>query len=244
MLTDRQRTRYARQIAMSCLGESAQETLLESTVAVVGLGGLGTVASLYLATAGIGHLILIDDDEVELSNLNRQVLYGEADIGRPKVEPATTALNQLSPDIEITPLQMRLQEDNADELLREADLVLDCLDSFAARHVLNDAALHLRRPLIHGAVSELQGQVLTILPGKSACLCCVFPLFPEEQPTPVLGSVAGTIGTVQATEAIKYLAGITPLLVDTLFVYDAGCLDADHISVKRSADCPACGALP
>ena len=244
MLSDSQRERYVRQIDMSCLSEAKQAQLLDGTAAIVGLGGLGSAASLYLAAAGVGHLILVDDDVVELSNLNRQVLYSDADLGHPKVERAAIALTRLNPNIEVTCLQNHLQEDNAAELLADADVLLDCLDSFAARYILNDAALRLKRPLVHGAVSELHGQAMTILPGSSACLRCVFPRSPPEQETPVLGSVVGTIGTVQAMEAIKYLAGISSLLVDTLFVYDAGCLDADHITVERRSDCPACGGLP
>jgi adenylyltransferase/sulfurtransferase len=244
MLSDSQRERYARQIVMSCLDEAKQEKLLDGTVAIVGLGGLGSAASLYLAAAGIGHLILVDDDVVELSNLNRQVLYSQADLGHPKVGRAAAALTWRNPDIEVSPRQEHLAEDNAAELLADADIILDCLDSFAARYVLNEAALRLQRPLVHGAVSEFHGQAMTIMPDSSACLRCVFPRSPPEQQTPVLGSVVGTIGTVQATEAFKYLAGISPLLVDTLFVYDAGCLDADYITVERRPDCPACGGLP
>ncbi|MFO8133164.1 MAG: HesA/MoeB/ThiF family protein [Thermoplasmatota archaeon] len=244
MLSERQRKRYARQTAMSCLGDEGQEKLLEGTVAVVGLGGLGTAASLYLAAAGVGRLVLVDDDTVELSNLNRQVLYGDADIGHPKVERAAEALGRLNPDVEVTLRRERLGEDNAGELLPDADVALDCLDGFAARYILNDAAIRLRLPLVHGAVGELHGQVLTIMPGSSACLRCVFPCPPPERQTPVLGSVAGTIGTVQATETVKILAGVAPLLVGRLFVYDAGCLDADHVAVKRDPGCPACGGLP
>jgi len=244
MLSERQRKRYARQLSMSCMGEAGQERLLEGTVAVVGLGGLGTAASLYLAAAGVGRLILVDEDTVELSNLNRQVLYSDEDIGHPKVERAADVLTRLNPDVEVTCQQKHLREDNAGELLCDADILLDCLDSFAARYTLNRAALQLGRPLVHGAVSELHGQVMTVKPGRGACLRCVFPRSPGEQRTPVLGSVAGTIGTVQATEAVKILAGITPSLVDVLFVYDAGCRDADHIAVERNPACSACGGLP
>jgi adenylyltransferase/sulfurtransferase len=241
MLSDRQRERYARQTAMSCLGDEGQEKLLDGTAAIVGLGGLGSAASMYLAAAGVGHLVLVDDDMVELSNLNRQVIYREADIGQPKVERAADTLTRLNPDVALTCHCEHIHEDNAAELLADADVVLDCLDSFAARYVLNDAAIALRCPLVHGAVSEMHGQAMTVMPGGSACLRCVFPRAPPERQTPVLGSIAGTIGTVQASEVVKYLVGITPLLTDMLFVYDAGCHDADHIRVERKTDCPACG---
>ncbi len=241
MLSKRQRGRYARQIAVPCIGGEGQEKLLGGTAAVVGLGGLGSAAALYLAAAGVGRLILVDDDRVEVSNLTRQVLYREADVGQPKVERAAAVLSSLNGDVEVVPRRERLRGDNAVELLRDADILLDCLDSFAARYVLNDAALRLRRPLVHGGVGELHGQALTVVPGRSACLRCVFPGSPGERETPVLGSVVGTIGAVQATEAVKWLAGVTPLLTDTLFVYDAGCLHVDHVAVERRPDCPACG---
>lgn len=240
MLSKPQRERYARQIAVPCIGEDGQEKLMDGTVAVVGLGALGSAASLYLAAAGVGRLILIDDDRVERSNLNRQVLYGDVDVGHPKAERAAAALERLNPTIDVVPHRQRLRADNAASLLRDADVALDCLDSFAARYLLNEAALELHRPLIHGAVSELHGQAMTVMP-SSACLRCVFPSSPEERETPVLGSVAGTIGSVQATEAVKCLVDVTPLLADTLFVYDAACLHVDHITVERRADCPACG---
>ncbi|MGC9554511.1 MAG: HesA/MoeB/ThiF family protein [Thermoplasmatota archaeon] len=241
MLTEREQTRYRRQLAMGVLGPRGQEELKKSSLAVVGAGGLGSAVGLYCAAAGVGRLVVIDADRVELSNLNRQVLYGEEDLGQEKALRAQRRLAALNRDIEVEGVVTEVTADNAASLLQDVDVVVDCLDNFAGRYVLNQACLALNVPLVHGACTEMQGQVMTIIPHQTACLRCVFPRPPPSRPSPILGCVAGTVGTLQATEAIKLLAGIQPGLAGKLLVYDGHHLTWELIEVEKNDRCPQCG---
>ncbi|HEX6768830.1 MAG TPA: HesA/MoeB/ThiF family protein [Candidatus Binatia bacterium] len=247
-LTTEQIERYSRQIMVPDLGGKTQMRLCRSRVLVIGAGGLGSPAALYLAAAGIGTLAIVDADKVELSNLQRQILHATADIGRPKVESAKAALTELNPEIEVPTFAVRFDESNAEKIAQGFDFIVDGSDNFETKFLVNDLAVKLGIAFSHAGIMRLQGQVMTVVPGKSACYRCLFktPPPPEEilncQASGILGAVAGTIGTIQATEAVKYLAGFEDgLLTDRLLVYDAKNLGFREVEVRRDPHCAACG---
>jgi adenylyltransferase/sulfurtransferase len=247
-LTTDQIERYSRQIMVPDLGGKGQIRLREARVLVIGAGGLGSPAAFYLAAAGIGSLGLVDADRVELSNLQRQILHSTADIGRLKVESAKGRLSELNPDVEVNVYPVRLEEDNAAEILTGYNFIVDGSDNFPTKFLVNDTAIKLAIAFNHAGIVRLQGQTMTVIPGKSACYRCLFkePPPPEEilscQQAGILGAVAGTIGSLQATEAIKYLTGFEEgLLTDRLLTYDAQSMKFHSVEVKRAPDCPACG---
>ncbi len=247
-LTTEQIERYSRQIMVPDLGGKGQIQLRQARVLVVGAGGLGSPAALYLAAAGIGTLGLVDADRVELSNLQRQILHFTQDIGTPKVDSAKAKLVQLNPEVEFRTYPLRFEAANAESMVADYDFIVDGSDNFPTKFLLNDVAVQKRIPFSHAGVVRLQGQVMTVLPGKSACYRCLFkePPPPEEilscQQAGILGSVAGTIGTIQATEAIKYLTGFEDgLLTDQLLTYDARRMKFRSVEVKRNPSCATCG---
>jgi molybdopterin/thiamine biosynthesis adenylyltransferase len=247
-LTTDQIERYSRQIMVPDLGGKSQIRLREARVLIVGAGGLGSPSALYLAAAGIGTLGLVDADKVELSNLQRQILHGTSDIGLQKVESARTRLNQLNPEVEVKTYPLRLEENNAAEVLDNYDFVIDGSDNFPTKFLVNDFAVKLGIAFSHAGIVRLQGQTMTVIPKKSACYRCLFksPPLPEEilscEQAGILGAVAGTIGSIQATEAIKYLAGFEAgLLTDRLLTYDAKTIKFHTVEVTRDAACTACG---
>ncbi|MGH7770339.1 MAG: HesA/MoeB/ThiF family protein [Candidatus Binatia bacterium] len=247
-LTPEQIERYSRQIMIPDLGGKGQIRLRQSKVLVVGAGGLGCPAAFYLAAAGVGALGLVDSDRVELSNLQRQILHATADIGREKVASAKEKLGRLNPDVEIKTYALRLDADNAAEIFAPYDFIVDGSDSFATKFLVNDAAVALRKPFSHAGIVRFQGQTMTVIPGKSACYRCLFQEPPEPgeimncQQAGILGAVAGTIGSIQATEAIKYLSGLEEeLLVDRMLTYDAKKMNFRTIDVRKNAACGACG---
>jgi len=240
--------RYSRQIMVPDLGGKAQLRLRQSKVLVIGAGGLGCPAAFYLAAAGIGTLGIVDPDKVELSNLQRQILHATSDIGRQKVESAKTKLNALNPDVEIKTYAARFEEGNAAEIATEYDFIVDGSDNFDTKFLVNDSAISLGIAFSHAGIVRLQGQTMTVIPGKTACYRCLFqaPPPPEEilncQASGILGAVAGTIGTIQATEAVKYLAGFEEgLITDRLLVYDAKNMKFRDVDVKRDPYCTSCG---
>ena len=240
-LSNQDSERYDRQISIQGLGREGQQKLKEAHITVAGMGGLGSVVSIYLAVAGIGHLTVIDPDVVELSNLNRQILYWEKDIGEKKVKSAAEKLAHFNSGVEVTGMEESINKNNVLDLLQDADAIIDCLDNFPTRYILNDAALKLNIPLFHGACSGFEGRVSTIIPGMTACLRCVFPKGPPEEKVPIIGTTPGTVGTIQATEVIKFLVGIEPLLTNRLLIYDGQFLTYDLINVKRNPECAGCG---
>lgn len=250
-LTSEQIERYSRQIMVPDLGGKAQMRLCRSRVLIIGAGGLGSPAALYLAAAGIGTLGIVDADKLELSNLQRQILHTTADIGRPKVDSAKATLAKLNPDVEVTTYPVRFDGKNAEEIARGFDFIVDGSDNFETKFLVNDVAVKLGIAFSHAGIVRLHGQVMTVLPCKSACYRCLFktPPPPEEilscQASGILGAVAGTIGTIQATEAVKYLAGLDEgLLTDRLLIYDAKNLRFRDVEVKRDPHCAACGTGP
>jgi molybdopterin-synthase adenylyltransferase len=247
-LTTEEIERYSRQIMVPDIGGKGQIHLRQARVLVIGAGGLGSPAAFYLAAAGVGTLGIIDPDKVELSNLQRQILHTTADIGRQKVESAQAKLNQLNPDVEIKTYAARFEEDNAAEIASGYNFIVDGSDNFDTKFLVNDVAVQLDIAYSHAGIVRLQGQTMTVLPRKSACYRCLFqaPPPPEEilncQQSGILGAVAGTLGTIQATEAVKYLAGFEHgLLTDRLLTYDAKSMKFHSVEVTRNLQCAACG---
>jgi molybdopterin/thiamine biosynthesis adenylyltransferase len=240
--------RYSRQIMIPDLGGKGQVRLVQARVLIIGIGGLGSPAALYLAAAGIGTLGLVDPDRVELSNLQRQIVHSTPDLTKPKVESAKAKISDLNSDVEIVVYPVRIEQDNAAEIFAGYDFIVDGSDNFSTKFVINDIAVSMGIAFSHAGIVRLQGQTMTVLPRKSACYRCVF-----EEPPPageilncqqagILGAVAGTIGSIQATEAVKYLAGIDEgLLTDRLLTYDAKSMKFRTLDVKRNVNCAACG---
>jgi len=219
-------------------------------VLVVGVGGLGSPAALALAMAGVGTIGLIDPDVVELSNLQRQILHQTADLGRPKVVSAREKLLRLNPAVEVIAHHERLQAENLPRLFRPYDFIIDATDGVTTKFLINDGAVLLGKPFSYGGIVQFTGQTLTVLPRQTTCLRCLFPEIPSADDIPtcqeagIIGSLAGSLGLIQATEAVKYLNGDDELLTDRLLTYDALALHWRAVSVKRSQRCPLCGVAP
>ncbi len=238
--------RYDRHLRLPEVGMAGQQRLLSARVLLVGAGGLGSPAALYLAAAGIGHLTLVDDDLVERSNLQRQVLHGEDDVGRAKVLSASQRLAALNPGVVVRAVEKRLDQDNALDLLSGHDLVIDGADNFATRYLVNAACETLGMPWVYGAVERFRGQVSLFVPGQGPCYRCLFPEPPPPAFAPncaeagVLGVLPGVIGLLQATEAIKHLLGLGQSLKGTLLTYDALRMQFDRLVLQRDPDCRGC----
>ena len=243
MFSDEEVERYARHLVLREIGGPGQQALKTARIALVGAGGLGAPASLYLAAAGVGHIRLIDPDVVDRSNLQRQVIYGEADLGQAKVASSAAHLLALNPNVEIDPVQARLDEANAAALLSGFDLVLDGTDDFATRFAVNAACVALAIPLVSGAIGRWTGQVGIF--GSKPCYRCLVPEIPPDAETcsavGVMGALAGVIGSMMALEAIKLVTGAGQALAGRLLIYDA--LSAEVRTVRLGADpaCPVCG---
>jgi adenylyltransferase/sulfurtransferase len=249
-LGERQQDRYIRHSVLPGVGKDGLERLRSSSVLIVGAGGLGSPCALYLAAVGVGRIGLLDSDRVDLSNLNRQILHDTCRLGIPKALSGMETLNRFNPDVRVVSIIERIRPENAVKLLTGFDIVLDCTDNFAAKFLLNDACVQCRKPLVHAGVSQYGGQVMTVLPGQGPCYRCVFSEPPPDGvvPSPVeagiLGAVPGVIGTIQATEAIKFLLGLGDLLVGRLLVYDALKMAFREVPISRDPDCAACGGEP
>lgn len=239
MITDEEQKRYHRQILM--LGEAGQEKLKAARVLIAGAGGLGTVISLYLAAAGVGTLRVVDRDIVEASNLNRQILHWGGDIGRPKTASVSEKLADLNSLIRVEEVAGRIDETSIDAITEDCDLIVDAMDNFPTRYLLNRTALRKGIPFIHGAVRGLYGQATTVLPGKTPCLRCIFPGSPPREIFPIIGATCGVIGSIEATEVIKLLTGRGEPLAGRLFIWDGMAASADSLVVERNPACPDCG---
>lgn len=234
--------RYLRQIGIKGFGKGAQRRLERSAVLVAGAGGLGTSASVYLAAAGVGKLTLVDSGKVEPSNLNRQILHWESDIGAPKVRSAARKLRCLNPSVEVEGVERGISEENVEGLVKKADVVVDGLDNYRTRFILNEACVRFGVPMVHGAVEGLDGQVTTILPGKGPCLRCIIPKEPGQKgEIPVLGPVPGIIGCAQAMEAIKLITGLGVPLVGRMLILSGREMNFEEIEVRRDPGCAVCG---
>jgi molybdopterin/thiamine biosynthesis adenylyltransferase/rhodanese-related sulfurtransferase len=242
-----QKARYRRHLTLPEVGEAGQAKLLSARVLILGAGGLGSPAALYLAAAGVGTIGIVDADVVDASNLQRQVLHTTERIGQPKTESAREALTALNPDVEVVGFAERLTASNADTILRGFDVVLDGGDNFPTRYVLNDACVRLGKPLVHGSIFRFEGQATTILPGQGPCYRCLYPSAPPAELAPscaeagVLGVLPGVIGLLQATEALKLLLGVGTPLVGRLLTYDALAGRFQELTLRRDPACAACG---
>ncbi len=245
-LTPDQRRRYSRHVRLPEVGEAGQLQLLSSRVLLVGAGGLGSPAALYLAAAGVGTIGIVDDDDVDQSNLQRQILHSVERIGVPKVESAREAITALNPDVKVETHQLRLNASNVLKVLENYDVIVDGGDNFPTRYLLNDASLHLGVPVVHGSIFRFEGQVTVFRPWQGPCYRCLHRLAPPPETAPscaeagVLGVLPGVIGSIQAMEAIKLLLGIGDHLEGRLLVYDALEQDFTTLPVGRDDECPSC----
>lgn len=248
--SDEQALRYVRQTNIPEIGVAGQARLLASSAVIVGAGGLGSPALLYLAAAGVGRITVIDADPVDLTNLQRQIAHGAADLGRPKAASARDAALRIDPALDITAREIRLAASNVIDAIRGHDVVLDCTDNFPARYLLNDACVLTGVPLVTAAVLRFYGQITTVAPGSGPCMRCVLPDPPAPGSVPtcaragILGPVAGTFGSLQACEAVKVLLGLAGTLVGRMFVLDTLSFTAEVLDVPRDPACPVCGDSP
>lgn len=247
MLSDEQLLRYSRQIMLPEVEIEGQEAWLNARVLIIGAGGLGSPVAMYLAAAGVGHLVLVDDDVVELTNLQRQIVHSTPALGKPKVESARITLQGLNPDTRITTIERRLSDAELAEQVAEADLVLDCTDNFSTRFAVNDACVAHRTPLVSGAAIRLEGQVAVFDPRQddAPCYRCLYREGSDENLTcsesGVLAPLVGIIGSVQAMEALKVLAEIGEPLVGKLLLLDGRYMDWRSLKLRRDPECPCCG---
>jgi molybdopterin/thiamine biosynthesis adenylyltransferase len=249
--TEDQVQRYSRHIILPNIGGAGQRKLLDSKVLVIGAGGLGSPVLLYLAAAGIGTLGVVDFDHVDTSNLQRQILHTDADIGRPKVASAVEHLRAINPTIEVIGHDTLLSAANVMEIMEPYDVVIDGTDNFPVRYLVNDATQFLGKPLVYGSIYQFEGQATVFLPGSGTpCYRCLFPSPPPPGTVPscaeggVFGVLPGVIGAIQATEAIKLITGEGVTLEGRLLLYDALTMDFQEVKLRWDADCPVCGKEP
>ena len=250
-LTPAQRDRYSRHLLLPEVGEAGQTRLLRSRVLLLGAGGLGSPAALYLAAAGVGTLGLVDGDVVDASNLQRQILHATSRVGMPKVESAEKTIADLNPDVKVVKYQERLIAGNVERIFSDYDVVVDGCDNFPTRYLVNDASIFLGKPVIHGSIFRFEGQVTTFVPGSGGpCYRCLYPepppphLGPSCQEAGVLGILPGIIGVIQATEAIKLLLGLGDPLNGRLLAYDSLRMKFGELRLRRDPACPVCGDAP
>jgi sulfur-carrier protein adenylyltransferase/sulfurtransferase len=247
LLSPEQQRRYSRQLLIPEIGQKGQRKLLDSKVLIIGAGGLGSPAALYLAASGIGTIGLVDDDVVDESNLQRQVLHTADRVGVPKTESARMTLNALNPETKVVEHRERLSGDNVERLIAGYDVVVDGTDNFDTRYVLNDAAVKLRKPVVHGSIYRWDGQITTFVPFAGPCYRCMYPTQPPEELAPscavagVLGVLPGIVGLLQANEVFKLLLGEGETLAGRLLMFDAMTTTFDEVRVWRDPECPACG---
>ena len=248
--TEERLSRYSRHILLKEVGVEGQQKFWDAKILIVGAGGLGAPAALYLAAAGVGTLGIADADVVELSNLQRQVIHFTDDLGKSKAVSAEQKIWRINPDVQVRTHPVFVTAENAREIIGGYDFVIDGTDNFAAKFLINDACVLLGKPYSHGGILRFKGQTLTVLPGKSACYRCIFPEPPPKDAVPtcsqagVLGAIAGMLGTIQAAEALKFVAGIGTPLADALLTFNALDMSFRKVAVRRNPECPVCGDHP
>ena len=248
--TEDQLERYSRHILLKDVGLKGQSKMLESKVLVVGTGGLGSPVAFYLAAAGIGTIGIIDNDVVDLSNLQRQIIHFTADVDTPKVDSAAAKMKALNPDVSVRTYKEFVNASNVVDIIKEYDFVIDGTDNFATKFLINDACVMNKIPFSHGGILRFHGQTMTIRPWETACYRCVFSEPPPPESVPscseagVLGAIAGMLGTIQAAEALKFVTNTGQLLTDSLLTFDAKNMDFRKIKLKRQKSCPICGENP
>ncbi|MBI5166842.1 MAG: molybdopterin-synthase adenylyltransferase MoeB [candidate division NC10 bacterium] len=241
--------RYSRHIILPEVGGKGQRKLLSSGALIIGAGGLGSPAALYLAAAGVGRIGIVDFDVVDLSNLQRQILHHVRDVGRPKVTSAAETIADINPDVKVVPYQVQLSSENVKDILAGYDVIVNGCDNFPTRYLVNDACIFLNKPLVDGSIFRFEGQATVFIPGKG-CYRCLFPsppppgLVPSCQEAGVLGVLCGVIGSIQGLEAVKILLGIGESLAGRLLFVDALTMEFRQVKVRRDPNCPVCGDHP
>jgi len=250
-LDAQRRARYSRHLLIPEVGEEGQLKLLDSKVLLVGAGGLGSPASLYLAAAGVGRIGIVDADVVDESNLQRQIVHSTESLGEPKVESAKRAIEALNPDVEVVPYEVRLTSENIERILADGwDVIVDGADNFPTRYLVNDASVWHDIPVVHGSIYRFEGQVTVFKPQVGPCYRCLFPTPPPPELAPscaeggVLGVLPGVIGSLQASEALKLALGIGEPLIGRLLLFDALSAEFNEVTLRRDPDCPVCGDHP
>lgn len=248
--TEKQLERYSRHIILQDVGIEGQEKIINSKILVIGAGGLGSPIAFYLAAAGVGQIGIVDNDVVDLSNLQRQILHATPDINTPKVTSAANKLSALNPEVNIKTYHEFVRADNIVDIIKGYDFVLDGTDNFAAKFLINDACVIENIPYSHGGILRFFGQTMTIVPGQSSCFRCAFREAPPANSVPscaeagVLGAIAGILGTIQATEALKYVTNVGTLLTNTILSFDAKTMDFRKVKMPKQDNCPLCGENP
>ena len=248
-LTPQQVQRFSRHIIMPQVGSMGQRKLMNASVLLVGAGGLGSPLAMYLAAAGIGKIGIVDFDDVDITNLHRQLLHGMNDIGRPKVDSAEDTIREINPDAEIVKIAKHINSENAMEIADEFDILIDGTDNFPTRYLINDLGVLMDKPVVHGSIFMFDGQVTTFLPGQG-CYRCLYPAPPPPGMVPscaeagVLGVLPGIVGSLMATEAIKLILGVGKPLVNRLLMVDALDMDMRTVKIRKDPNCPACGENP
>ena len=251
-LTNEQLERYSRHIILKQVGGKGQEKLLGGKVLVIGTGGLGAPAAMYLAAAGVGTIGLVDFDVVDLSNLQRQIIHQTADVGKPKIQSGKETIAAMNPDVDVHTYNELVTSANIRDIIRDQDydFIIDGTDNFPAKFLINDACVFEKKPFVHAGIIRFQGQLMTYVPGEGPCYRCVFPTMPPKDAVPtcrqagVLGVMGGVIGTLQATEALKYILGIGDLLTGYLLTFDALKMNFRKVKIPRNPNCAVCGDHP
>ncbi|MBN2160277.1 MAG: HesA/MoeB/ThiF family protein [Spirochaetes bacterium] len=241
MLSEKELGLYARQLGLRSWGPAVQEKLKKSKVFVAGAGGLGSPVLLYLASVGVGHLTVCDPDVVDISNLNRQILHAFNSIGVSKVDSAKRSIQQLNPLVDVRTLNERITDKNSMDVIGNCDLIVDCLDNFETRYVVNRVSVERRIPMVHAGVSGFGGQLTFLQPPETPCLACFMDIKDKEETNYIVGATAGFIGSLQALEAVKYLAGFGPSLKNRVLFWDGLTMKFDTMNVKRNPRCGVCG---
>ena len=249
--TDDQLERYSRHLILKEIGVRGQKKLLAARVLVIGAGGLGSPAAMYLAAAGVGTIGIVDDDVVDLSNLQRQIIHGTGNVGMPKVESAAETVTSINPDVTVKPYHIRVSAGNIAELIAGYDVIVDAADNFSTKFLINDACVLAGKPYIYGGALRFEGQLMTYVPGRGPCYRCIFRDMPAAGEVPsckeagVLGAVVGVIGSMQAVEAVKLILGVGKPLTARLMTFDALAMTCRAVPLpEREPDCPVCGEHP
>ena len=250
-MTNDQLERYSRHIILKEVGGKGQKKLLQSSVLIIGAGGLGSPAAMYLAAAGIGTIGIVDADEVDLSNLQRQIVHTTADIGKAKVKSAKDTMEAINPDVTVNAYRQFVTSENIMDIIKDYDFIIDGTDNFPAKFLINDACVMAKKPFSHAGIIRFKGQLMTYVPGEGPCYRCVFKNPPPKDAVPtckqagVIGAMGGIIGSMQAMEAIKYILGIGNLLVGKLLTYDALTMEVHTVQLPKKVDgCAVCGDHP